>query len=93
MSKRKPYNDKAGYIASLRAGAANGWIVIYDAAEAGLDASAGRYAVSCESHHVLVNVSSMPKARSAMKSPDFCEGCATLLRREMGLGPWPEDNG
>ena len=77
MSIRKPYNDKAGYIASLRAGANRGWIVIYDAAQAGLDALAGRYAVSCETHNVLVNVSSLARARSAMKYPDFCEECSS----------------
>lgn len=80
MSNRKPYNDRAGYIASLRSGAGRGWIVIYDATRANLDASAGRYAVSCETHSVLANVSSMPKARSAMKCPDFCEACAATMR-------------
>lgn len=75
MTIRKPFNDKAGYVASLRSGFNRGWVVIYNAEEAGLDASAGKYSVSCETHNVLVNVSSLPKARSAMKSPDFCEAC------------------
>ena len=28
-STRKPYNDKSGYIASMRSGANKGWVVIY----------------------------------------------------------------
>ena len=44
MSKRKPYNIKAGYIASLRSGINKGWVVIYDAEKASLDNKDGKYA-------------------------------------------------
>lgn len=74
-SKRKPYNDREGYIASLRSGKNKGWVVIYNAKEAGLDDSDGKYAVVCETHSTIVNTTSLPKARQAMKYPDFCEGC------------------
>jgi hypothetical protein len=74
-SKRKPFNNLAGYIASRHNDINGGWVVIYDAAEAGLDASGGRYVVSCEKHNVLVNVTSMKLARPCLKVPDFCEEC------------------
>lgn len=84
MSKRKPFNDCAGYVASLRSGPQGGYVVIYDAAAQGLDASAGRYATSCETHYTLVNTTSVPKARAAMKDPaSFCDGC-----REAGVKPY-----
>ena len=75
MSKRKPYNNREGYIASLRSGLNRGWVVIYDAVKADLDDTCGRYAVVCETHSVIVNTTSMPKARATMKSVDFCEEC------------------
>jgi len=75
MSKRKPFNNCAGYIASKRSGKDRGYIVIYNAIKAGLDHFDGKYAVVCESHGVILNTTSMPKARAAMKNPDFCERC------------------
>lgn len=80
MTKRKPYNDREGYIASLRSGADRGWVVIYEAEKAGLDDSCGRYAVVCETHKVIVNTTSMPKARHTMKAVDFCEECMRLRK-------------
>ena len=74
-SKRKPYNNRLGYIASKRSGINRGWVVIYNAKEQGLDTTAGKYAVVCETHNNVINVTSMPKARSSMKSVDFCEEC------------------
>lgn len=73
-SRRKPYNDRAGYVASRRNDINNGWVVIYVADEAGLDVGE-KYAVSCETHNVLAGVSSIPKARPSLKVPDFCEEC------------------
>jgi hypothetical protein len=73
-STRKPYNNCAGYIASLRSGAGRGWVVIYLTAEQKMDGS--KYMVSCEAHSCFVTVSSMPLARTAMKSPEnFCQQC------------------
>jgi hypothetical protein len=80
MTSRKPYNDKEGYIASLRSGIMKGWVVIYDAEKAGLDASDGRYAIVCETHNQIVNTTSMPKARTAMKAVDFCSECRRKIR-------------
>ena len=73
-SVRKPHNDRAGYVASLRSGADRGWVVIYEADSQGLDVGA-RYAVVCESHGTCTGAGSMMKARRIMKSVDFCEEC------------------
>jgi hypothetical protein len=77
MSNRKPYNDRAGYVASKRSGTNKGHVVIYLAEEADLDATQGKYAVSCEMHNTIAYTSSLPKARTAMKSVCFCEECTT----------------
>jgi hypothetical protein len=74
-SKRKPFNDCAGYIASRRNVINNGWVVIYLAAEAKLDESGGKYAVVCETHNTICNVTSMKLARPFLKIPEFCEEC------------------
>ena len=75
-SKRKPYNLDAGYIASLRSGKGRGGVVIYNAKKQGIDDADGKYAVVCQTHHSIVNATSLPKARGAMKFPEsFCEGC------------------
>jgi hypothetical protein len=75
MSKRKPFNNHAGYIASRRNEINNGWVVIYLAKEQGLDKTAGKYAVVCETHNTIYQTTSLPKARPLLKYPDFCEDC------------------
>lgn len=75
MSTRKPYNEHAGYIASRRNEINRGWVVIYIAKEQGLDESAGKYAVVCESHNTILQTTSLPKARPLLKYPEFCEDC------------------
>lgn len=69
MSNRKPYNDRAGYVASRHNLINNGWVVIYRAKEAQLDEDGGKYVVSCELHGTV------PKARPFLKIPEFCEDC------------------
>ena len=80
-SKRKPFNDRAGYIASRHNEINRGWVVIYEAEKQGLDPSGGKYAVVCETHHTVVNVTSIPKARPCLKIPDFCEECMKDFRK------------
>jgi len=75
MSKRKPYNDRAGYIASKRNEINSGWVVIYIASKQGIDNSNGKYAVVCEYHNTICNTTSVPKSRPFLKHPDFCEDC------------------
>ena len=75
-STRKPFNNLAGYVASLRSGINRGWVVIYKAAEAGLDTEPGKYAISCETHNLLGYAASLPDARLQMKAPEnFCSDC------------------
>lgn len=74
-SNRKPYNDRAGYIASRHSLTNGGWIVIYEAALQGLDIDGGKYAVVCETHNTILQTTSLPKARPLLKYPDFCEEC------------------
>jgi hypothetical protein len=62
--------------ASLRSGLNRGWVVIYLAKEQGLDATNGKYAVVCQTHHTIVNTKNLPLARTSMKNPsEFCQGC------------------
>lgn len=75
MSVRKPFNDKVGYIASLRSGAGRGWVVIYEAEAQGIDPAGGRYAIVCETHSTIAKATSLPTARGIMKAVDFCEAC------------------
>lgn len=75
-SIRKPHNQDAGYIASLRSGLNKGYIVIYNTEEQGLSSNDGKYAVVCQTHNQIVNTTSLPKARASMKCPDFCSECS-----------------
>jgi hypothetical protein len=75
VSARKPYNDNAGYIASRHNEINNGWVVIYVAAEQGIDVGDNKYAVVCELHSTICGFTSVPKARPRLKFPDFCEEC------------------
>jgi hypothetical protein len=72
-SIRKPHNQDAGYIAERKFNGSH--IVIYEAAGAEIDTAPDKYAVVCSEHGTLCGVSSMPKARELMKSPEFCEEC------------------
>ena len=80
MSKRKPFNNSIGYVASRHNLINGGWVVIYVAKEQGLDDSDGKYAISCELHHVLTNAPSVLKARRFLKYPEFCESCMSDMK-------------
>lgn len=84
MSKRKPYNDRAGYIASRHNLINNGWVVIYRAKEQGVDESGGPYVTVCELHGTLCNTTSLPKARPFLKYPEFCEECMADYAKARG---------
>lgn len=73
MSKRKPHNINAGYIAERQYNGAH--IVIYIASEQGIDVGENKYAVVCEKHGCMAGTTSVPKAREIMKCPDFCQQC------------------
>ena len=76
VSRRKPYNNRPGYVASKRAGLNGGWVVIYDTRVADIDTGGVRYAVACETHGLHVSARSDPEARYFMKHPsEWCAGC------------------
>ena len=78
MSKRKPFNDCAGYIASKKNPITNIHNVIYIAAEQGIDAD-GKYVIVCEAHKQMVSSTSIPKARAAMKdAAQWCTACQSM---------------
>jgi len=74
-SARKPFNDRAGYIASLRSAPGRGWVVIYNAEAQGMDVGE-KYAVVCETHSTSMAERSVANARLSMKMPtEWCEEC------------------
>lgn len=87
MSKRKPYNDKAGYVCSRRNEINRGWVVVYIAEEQGIDVGPDRYAVVCETHATICGASSIPKARPFLKYPEFCEECMADAEKSDGEVP------
>ena len=58
-------------------GAAGGWVVVYDAREAGIDtAPDARWVASCETHGTHLANATLPLARAAMRAPsEWCEAC------------------
>lgn len=74
-SKRKPHNGDAGYIAEKIFRPSGSHIVIYKAAEQGIDVGGDKYAVVCSKHASIVSDTNLPGARVSMKYPAFCEDC------------------
>lgn len=81
MSARKPHNGDSGYVAE-KIFMTSSHIVIYVAAEQGIDVGPDKYAVVCSKHGAIVGVSSIPKARGFMKFPEFCEKCMGEIGRK-----------
>jgi hypothetical protein len=73
MSKRKPHNQDAGYIAERLFNGSH--IVIYIASEQGIDVDGNKYAVVCSKHSTIAGTNSQKDARVIMKYPEFCEEC------------------
>lgn len=73
MSTRKPHNQDAGYIAEKIFRGSH--IVIYRAAEQGIDVGGDKYAVVCSRHGTIVSDTNLPGARLSMKYPAFCAEC------------------
>ena len=75
MSNRKPFNDRAGYVASRKNSLTGIHNVIYIAAEQGIDAD-GKYVTVCEAHGQMVSSASIQKARIDMKdASQWCSKC------------------
>lgn len=75
MSIRKPHNQDADYVCELIFKPSQSHIVIYRAAEQGMDVGGEKYAVVCSMHGSLVGVPNLPVAREVMKCADFCKEC------------------
>ena len=81
MSKRKPFNDCAGYIASRINPLTSVHNVIYVASEQGIDASV-KYMIVCEAHHQMIGSTSVPNARIDMKdASEWCSACRCLAEK------------
>lgn len=80
-SKRKPFNNLPGYIASRHNLINNGWVVIYLAEAQGLDPAGGKYVAVCETHNTVCNFTSLKQARYRLKYPDFCEQCMNEVEK------------
>ena len=78
MSKRKPHNDHAGYVAMRRNAISGGYLTIYESAAQGIDTGGDRYAIVCSAHGTLTSDTSIRGARIAMKNPEWCEQCLAL---------------
>ena len=75
MSKRKPFNNHAGYIASRINELTNIHNVIYIASEQGIDAD-GKYVTVCEAHGQMMSATSLLRARIDMKdASQWCSAC------------------
>lgn len=85
MSVRKPHNGDAGYIAEKIYGPSCAHIVIYVAADQGIDAGPDKYAIVCTLHGTIMGAASVAKARPVMKLPEFCEACMNERERLIKL--------
>lgn len=78
MSNRKPFNDRAGYVASRINPLTGIHNVIYIASEQGVD-SDGKYVTVCEAHATMVSSANIPSARIDMKNTSqWCETCKAM---------------
>lgn len=86
---RKIHNQESGYVAERRNPLAaligplppgtRNKVVIYRAAEQGIDAGGNKYAVVCDAHGQIGGATSVPHARKLMKDPsEFCTKCRDL---------------
>lgn len=88
MTTRKQHNQDAGYIAERMNPFVPGTkVVIYIAAEQGIDAWGDKYAVVCDAHSNIGGRTNLPEARHFMKNPcDFCQDCRAIAERNGEAG-------
>lgn len=73
---RKVHNTEPGYIAErMNPHHQGSKVVIYIAAEQGIDVGDCKYAVVCDKHGTICGETSVPRARTLMKTVEFCEPC------------------
>lgn len=79
MSNRKPFNDRAGYVASRKNIITGIHNVIYIASEQGIDVGYHKYVTVCEAHQAMIGSTSVPNARIDMKNASqWCERCRQM---------------
>ena len=78
---RKQHSGECGYIAERMNPHVPGTkVVIYRAADQGIDDADGKYAVVCDAHSTVDHTTSIPNARSLMKAPEtFCLDCRAFV--------------
>lgn len=78
MSNRKPFNNRAGYVASKKNPITSTSNVIYVASAQGIEADS-KYITVCEGHNQMISSTSIPKARVDMKNASqWCSDCKSL---------------
>jgi hypothetical protein len=70
----KIHSEDAGFIAERIYKPTGSVIVIYNAAEQGIDGDF-KYAVVCDLHGTIADVPTLALAKSDMRYPEFCEYC------------------
>ena len=82
VSKRKPYNEYEGYVASRRNPITGGWLVLWDTSKTDqFDSSDGRWVTTCETHHTICNHRNQKIARSHLPTAGWCEECMDMYTR------------
>ena len=86
---RKVHNTEPGYIAERKNPylhpKATQKVVIYIAAEQGIDVGDCKYAVVCDAHGTICGATSIPSARTLMKSVEFCEECMRIAKSKFEI--------
>lgn len=76
---RKIHNTEPGYIAERMNPFQPGTkVTIYVASEQDIDVGENKYVVVCDKHGTICGTTSVPAARSLMKSVEFCEDCMAV---------------
>jgi len=74
-----PHKDEAGYITSKPNELSGSFCVLYDAKQAGFEASNGRWAVFCAAHGVILAHKNKKTATSLLREPQrWCNACKDM---------------
>jgi hypothetical protein len=79
--------ENAGFRFTRRSAPGRGWVTVYNATEADLDANSGAWAVVCETHSTILGVDTRADAESVCRSGsvEFCEGCRRIVEDQLAL--------
>jgi hypothetical protein len=76
MPKNYDFNDLAGCVVQQKSRTTGHLVGLYEADQALLDSSSGRWATICEAHGHIVNHETLRHARSHLGDPcGWCEAC------------------